>query len=613
MSESGAPVLAVDDLRIETTSGLEIVDEISFEAHAGEVLGLVGESGCGKTSTALALLGHARAGTRIARGSVRLDGSDDLLALPEAVRRRLRGAAVSYVPQDPASSLNPRQRVGRQILEVLKVHGESGAAADERVRTLVERVGLPPDRPFLRRYPFELSGGQQQRVAIAMALACTPRVVVLDEPTTGLDVTTQARVLDLVRELARDSRAAFVYVTHDLAVVDNLADRVAVMYAGRVVESGPRERVFREPAHPYTALLLGSVPRLAFRHELTGIAGTAPPPGDRPVGCSFAPRCPLASDVCRTSFPPPSAIEPARIVRCFHTDQAARLRAKIELRTDGGLAVPAEELVQVEQLVAAYGRGPQKQVVLHDVSFTISPGECLALVGESGSGKTTLGRCVVGLHAPESGAVRLHGAVLPATARARTRAQCQAIQIVFQNPDRSLNPNESVRQAVARPLRLFGTAGGPEAARVGELIERVRLPRTVLTRYPRELSGGEKQRVAIARALAAQPAVIVCDEITSALDVSIQAAIVSLLEELRDDGVALLFITHNLALVNSVADRVLVLESGEVREHGATEAVIKRPSHPYTHRLLASAPELGDVPVAERALLQDRDGGVTAR
>jgi peptide/nickel transport system ATP-binding protein len=614
MSETDAPALAVTDLRIETTGGLEIVDEISFEARAGEVLGLVGESGCGKTSTALALLGHARAGTRIARGSVVLEGKEDLLGLPESARRPLRGAAVSYVPQDPASSLNPRQRVGNQILEVLKVHGESGPGAGERVRTLVDRVGLPSERRFLRRYPFELSGGQQQRVAIAMALACTPHVVVLDEPTTGLDVTTQARVLDLVRELARDSRAAFIYVTHDLAVIDNLADRVAVMYAGRIVEEGPRPRVFRDPSHPYTALLLGSVPRLSFRHELTGITGTAPPPGDRPAGCSFAPRCPLASEKCREEFPGPSILALGHVVRCFHAAEAAALRAKLSLRTDEGAPPPAQELVRVEQLVAAYGRGAQKSVVLHDVSFAIGPGECLALVGESGSGKTTLGRCVVGLHAPESGTVRLEGAVLPATAHERTRAQCQAIQIVFQNPDRSLNPNENVRQAVARPLRLFRTAEGAETERVAELIERVRLPRTVLTRYPRELSGGEKQRVAIARALAARPAVIVCDEITSALDVSIQAAIVSLLEELRNDGVALLFITHNLALVNSVADRVLVLESGEIREHGATGAVIKHPTHPYTHRLLASAPELGDLPVTENGdLLQDRDSGVTAR
>jgi peptide/nickel transport system ATP-binding protein len=594
VSETDDPALVVEGLRIETSAGIEIVDEVSFEARVGEVLGLVGESGCGKTSTALALLGHARAGTRVVRGAAVLDGSYDLLRLSEAAKRRIRGAAISYVAQDPSASLNPRHRVGNQIAEMLMVHGAKARVAQEAVQELVDRVGLPAGTSFLRRYPFELSGGQQQRVAIAMALACRPRVIVLDEPTTGLDVTTQARVLALVRELARESRAAFIYVTHDLAVLDQLADRVAVMYAGRIVESGPREQVFRGPAHPYTALLLRSVPRISVRHELTGISGTAPAPGGRPAGCSFEPRCPLATDICRDEFPPTSLAAPGRIVRCFHVAETPKLQINVELRAGDEPTEGSEQLLRVEHVIAAYGRGSRKQVVVHDVSFSLAPGTCLALVGESGSGKTTLGRCIVGLHAPESGVVRLGDVALAASARDRTRAERQAVQIVFQSPERSLNPNETVWQAVARPLRLFGKGtDGHEFSRIAELIERVRLPRTVLHRFPRELSGGEKQRVAIARALAARPAVIVCDEITSALDVSIQAAIVELLEELREDGLALLFITHNLALVNSVADHVLVLESGEIREHGAKEQVIRRPSHPYTNSLLAAAPELG--------------------
>ena len=628
VSEQHDLVLAVEGLRIETSTGLEIVDEVSFEARTGEVLGLVGESGCGKTSTALAVLGHARIGTRIAAGSVVLEGKHDLLTLPQSARRRIRGRAISYVAQDPSSSLNPRHRVGDQIAETLVVHGTRAALAEETVLALVDRVGLPAQKSFLGRYAFELSGGQQQRVAIAMALACRPRVVVLDEPTTGLDVTTQARVLELVRELARESGAAFIYVTHDLAVIDQLADRVAVMYAGRIVESGPRERVFRAPAHPYTALLLGSVPRLSFRHELTGISGTAPSPGGRPAGCSFEPRCPLATDVCRRESPTPTAAGTGRIVRCFHSDRAPTLRVNLELRADDDVTAEKESLINVEEVVAAYGRDSRKHVVLHGISFSLSPGECLALVGESGSGKTTLGRCIVGLHAPESGVIRLGNVALATTARERTRGQRQAIQIVFQNPDRSLNPNETVKQAITRPFRLFGHGGDrPESVRIAELVERVRLPQTMLNRFPRELSGGEKQRVAIARALAAGPDVIVCDEITSALDVSIQAAIVALLEELRESGVALLFITHNLALVNSVADRVLVLESGEIREYGATEQVVRRPSHPYTGRLLAAAPELGVEnapghlgnessagPGRKRLdLVEERDSGASAR
>lgn len=594
MSEAGESVLSVSGLRIETSFGADIVDEVTFDLHAGEVFGLVGESGCGKTSTALALLGHARAGTRIVAGSVMLEGKQDVLRLSEVAKRRIRGDLISYVPQDPAASLNPRQRVGDQISETLVVHGTRGKIAETAVHDLVARVGLPSDRAFLRRYPFELSGGQQQRAAIAIALVCNPVVIVLDEPTTGLDVTTQARVLSLLRELARETQAAFVYVTHDLAVIDQLGDRVAVMYAGRIVELGDRETVFGSPAHPYTALLLGSVPRISVRHELTGIAGTAPPPGSRPPGCAFVTRCPLATDRCRHDFPPFTASGRGTLVRCFHTEQVPSLRVTRNLGS--GIQPPrtVDPLVSVDGVVASYGRGSQKHEVLHGVSLTIDPGECVALVGESGSGKTTLGRCIVGLHAPESGEIRLRGIAIAQSVRERTRVQRQAIQIVFQNPDRSLNPTETVRQAISRPLRLFRPTGSTtdESDEIAELVASVRLPPTALDRFPRELSGGEKQRVAIARALAAKPSVIICDEITSALDVSIQSAIVSLLAELRKQGLALFFITHNLALVNSVADRVLVLESGEICEHGNAADVIARPSHPYTRTLLTSAPEL---------------------
>jgi peptide/nickel transport system ATP-binding protein len=586
-------VLSVEGLRIETDDGVEILDEVSFSVDAGEVIALVGESGCGKTSAALALLGHARAGTRIARGAVLLAGQD-VLRLRQAGLRRLRGARISYVAQDPTASLNPRHRVGSQIAETLTVHGRSRGEAAGVVRELARRVHLPEDESFLRRYPFELSGGQQQRVAIAMALAGKPLVVVLDEPTTGLDVTTQARVLDLLRELSGETRIAFVYVTHDLAVVDGLADRVAVMYAGRIVETGPRERVFRRPAHPYTSLLLASVPRLSVRQALTGIAGTAPPPGARPDGCFFAPRCPLADERTRAEFPPAVEIEPGHAVRCWHAAEVIQ-HPPVELRSV--VSTPAADgLLRVTDLRASYG----KNTVLHGVSLGIAHGGCLALVGESGSGKTTLGRCVAGLHRPDAGEIALNGVPLAAHAGERARAERQAVQIVFQNPDRSLNPSQTVAQAIARPLRLFGLARrGAERTQIIELLERVRLPQRVLDRYPRELSGGEKQRVAIARALAAQPQLLVCDEITSALDVSIQAAIVSLLEELRLDGLALLFITHNLALVNSIADRVLVLESGEVREEGGIAAVIEHPTDAYTKALLAAAPELA-TPTQER-------------
>jgi oligopeptide/dipeptide ABC transporter ATP-binding protein len=587
-----SPILRVEGLRVETQAGTEIVQEISLEVGRGEVLSLVGESGCGKTTTALALLGHARPGTRIASGSVWLEGEDVLGMTPQRLRK-VRGSRISYVPQDPTSGLSPRHRVGAQIVEALVVHGSGAGAAHAICRELAARVGLPSDREFLRRYPFELSGGQQQRVAIAMALACKPVVVVLDEPTTGLDVTTQAQVLALLRDLGAETGAAFVYVTHDLAVVDNLADRVAVMYSGRIVELGPRGPVLRRPAHPYTTLLICSVPRLAFRQQLVGIAGTAPPPGHRPAGCFFAPRCPLADERCRAEFPPETEVEAAHSVRCW---RASELQPAVAARTSRNGRPPARApaLLEAEEVSASFGRGPRCRTVLHGVSLSIRPGECLALVGESGSGKTTLGRCIAGLHRPDSGSVRLNGEPLALWVGDRTQDQRRAIQIVFQNPDRSLNPSETVALAIERPLRLFDQTA-PIASRreAAQLLERVRLPVSKLDRYPRELSGGEKQRVAIARALAARPSLLVCDEISSALDVSIQAAIVALLEELRADDLALLFITHNLALVNSVASQVLVLEDGEIREHGSTAEVIERPTHVYTRELIAAVPELG--------------------
>jgi peptide/nickel transport system ATP-binding protein len=588
-------VLVVKGLRIETSDGTEIVDEVSFIVQSGEVLALVGESGCGKTSTALALLGHARRGTRIAAGSVFLDGRD-LLRLGPVALRRSRGAQVAYVPQDPATSLNPRQRIGKQMAEVLMVHGRDPVAAVHTVSALVQRVGLPDDGAFLRRYPFELSGGQQQRVLIAMALACEPRVVVLDEPTTGLDVTTQARVLELLRELGVVTGAAFVYVTHDLAVVDVIASQVQVMYAGRVVEAGPRAEVLRQPVHPYTALLVASVPRLAVRRRLEGITGTAPGPRARPAGCLFAPRCPLASDRCRAEFPPIVMIDQRHLVRCWHA--AERMpHASAATPVDCPLPPLTVPLLRVEGLVAAHGRGALRQAVVRGVTFSVGTGECLAVVGQSGSGKSTIGRCIVGLHAPEAGVLSLRGSPLASLAPERQQSERQAIQLIFQNPERSLNPNETVGAAIQRPLRLFSIAErGSERAQAADLLDRVRLPRSMLDRYPRELSGGEKQRVAIARALAARPSLLLCDEITSSLDVSTQAAIVGLLGDLKESGLASLFITHNLALVHSIADRILVLEDGEVRELGPVDQVIARPAHRYTRDLIAAAPELGRTP-----------------
>jgi peptide/nickel transport system ATP-binding protein len=470
------------------------------------------------------------------------------------------------------------------------VHGVDRATAVSTVSNLFARVRLPTDRSFLRRYPFELSGGQQQRVAIAAALAPRPSVVALDEPTTGIDVTTQASVLQLLSELARDSRAAFVYVTHDLAVVNGLADRVMVMYAGSDVESGPRERVFRAPAHPYTSMLLSAVPRLTAAQQLIGIAGTAPAPGAKPPGCAFEPRCPLAVKRCGLEPPPLAPVMPGHSVRCW---RSADVRPPMTQPRPERVAMRDQPLLVVSDLAASYGRGRRGREVVHGISFDLQAGDCFALVGESGSGKTTLGRCVAGLHRPARGSVELDGSLLAGTVSERTATQRRDIQIVFQNPDRSLNPRETVGRAIWRPLRIFqGLRYASAKPVIDELLEKVRLRPEMRDSYPRELSGGERQRVAIARALAARPRLLICDEITSSLDVSIQATIVALLDGLRSDGLALLFITHNLALIRSVATQTLVMQEGNAREWGETHAVIESASHPYTQALIAAAPDL---------------------
>ena len=585
--------VAVDvrDLRIELTGrGADVVDEISLEIRPGEVLGLVGESGSGKTTVGMALLGHVRRGGRLGGGAVLIDGRD-LAQLDDAALRQLRGGTVAYIPQDPGTSLNPALRLRVQLREMLDAHsGSQGRQErDARMREALEEVALPSDDAFLARYPHQLSGGQQQRVAIAMAFACRPGVIVCDEPTTGLDVTTQARVLETVRDLCRSHSVAALYVSHDLAVVAELADRVAVMYAGRIVEVGTRDQLFAAPRHPYTRRLLRAVPDLEGKRAVVGIPGHAPLPGMRPEGCFFAPRCSLATDECRREFPPAFEFGAGHRVRCYHAAEAPS-----EVPVEGGAAAVTvvrepELALAVRGLDAHHGT----RATLFEIELELLRHECLALVGESGSGKTTLARCIAGLHKDYTGAVCLREDVLPHAARARSAAARQQIQYVFQNPYASLNPRRTVGQAIARQLELFFPGHRDMGTRVAECLERVALSASAAGSYPDQLSGGERQRVAIARALAAEPAVMVCDEITSALDVSVQAAIIDLLRELRTSmGLSILFITHNLALIRTIADRVAVMTEGRIVELGPTAQVLERPSAPYTQQLLANTPSI---------------------
>jgi peptide/nickel transport system ATP-binding protein len=583
----------VDDLRIGLVgTDIDVVDEIGLEIYPGEVLGLVGESGSGKTTVGMALLGHVRRGGAVNGGAIRIDGRD-LSALNEGELRRLRGGTVSYIPQDPGTALNPALRIGMQLAEILEAHASSMSNEQRkaRLREALEEVALPSDDAFLKRYPHQLSGGQQQRVAIAMAFANRPRVIVCDEPTTGLDVTTQARVLETVRDLCRSHQVAALYVSHDLAVVAELADRVAVMYAGRIVESGPRERMFQNPRHPYTRRLLKAVPDIAGKRTVVGIPGHAALPGNRPQGCFFHPRCDFAQQDCREAFPPVSDLGAAHQVRCYHHERAIQEPPPEGAGQAEGRQIGADVVLAVQSLDAHYG----SRHTLFDIDVEVHRNECLALVGESGSGKTTLARCVAGLHKDYTGKVRLGDAVLPEAARARSQEARREIQYVFQNPYASLNPRRTVGQTIARQLALFGTAGGRRdvGRRVGECLERVALSSSAANRFPDQLSGGERQRVAIARALAADPKLLVCDEVTSALDVSVQAAIIELLGKLRQQmGLSLLFITHDLALIRTIADRVVVMTDGRIVEQGTTEAIFTSPSADYTRKLLANTPSI---------------------
>jgi peptide/nickel transport system ATP-binding protein len=582
------PVLSVQGLVLTTRAGRRIVDGVSLEVGKGELLGVVGETGCGKTSTALACLGFFRPGIKHAGGTIVVAG-EKISAMPERRRRELRGKVISYVPQEPGVALNPSLRIGEQIRRMVALHSPTDDE-DAVVVSAVERVELPGTEEFLRRYPHQLSGGQQQRVAIAVALACRPAVVVLDEPTTGLDVLVQAGLLDEIKRLQAATGVAMVYVSHDVAAVASIADQMAVMYAGRIVEQGPTNAVIGTPRHPYTRGLIRAIPDSRAPKQLVGIPGLAAR-GDAWEGCAFRDRCELRSEEC-SAEPELAVIALNHLVRCFHWDRSTSALPIAEATWQAPDRV--QPLLEVTELHAAHVSRSERVVASAGVSFAIAPGECLALVGASGSGKTTIARCIAGLHVPESGVIKLGDVVVPARARDRPREIRRRIQIVFQNPYDSLNPRHTAGDAIARPARLLrGLSGSAARKDALLLLEKVRLPAAVADRYPAELSGGERQRVAIARALAAGPDLLVCDEITSALDVSVQAAVLNVIDDLRRDlGVGVLLISHDLGVVASVASEIAVLRKGEVCEMGSTREVMTCPRDEYTRQLVEAAPSL---------------------
>ena len=606
-----APLIQLENLAVtfQTPRGsFRAVRSASLEIARGEVLGLVGESGCGKSTVAFAMMNYLP-GTAQVEGAVRFEGMD-IADISDSDLRELRGNRIAMVYQDPITSLNPSMRVGPQIEEAIREHLDMDSdAVQRRAVELFDSVGLADPERIGSRYPHELSGGQQQRVVIAMALACDPHLLIMDEPTTGLDVTTEATILDLIVELKDRVNAGILFVSHNLGVIARVADRVAVMYAGEIVEEAPVRELFKNPRHPYTVGLLSCVPQPpgddGVELQLRSIPGTVFDAQNMQTdSCLFAPRCPLARDECHQTSPPIAQVADGHAAKCFyHSEVTDDLWGELRERlvkppSNGGLPV-----LNAEDLRKFYGGGRRKYILfgppvrqpvraLVDVDMEVESGRTLGIVGESGSGKSTAARAIVGLEARDRGTLELRGQTLEGDVGDRTEEQRSSMRMVFQNPTASLNPKLPIKHAITRALRKFaGVSRSESQQRAEQLMNAVGLDPLYLNRRPSELSGGQQQRVALASAFAASPDLVVADEAVSALDVSVQAQVLNLLEEhQRETGNSYVFITHDLGVVRYVSDDILVLYAGHVAEYGPSEAVLSAPSHPYTEALLSAAP-----------------------
>jgi peptide/nickel transport system ATP-binding protein len=603
------PALEIEGLRVAYRirgADREVLRELNLRIDQGESYGLVGESGCGKSTAALTTMRYLPRSGRVASGSVKVGGRN-LYSLSSGELRRLRSGVVSMVYQDPGRALNPSLTIGLQVREVFEIHGRNAADSLAGAREMLRRVRIAdPDR-VLDRYPHQLSGGMQQRVCIAMALASKPTLLILDEPTTGLDATVEAEVLDLVAQLRADLGTAILFISHNLAVVAKMCDRVGILYGGALAEEGAARELFRDPRHPYTAALLQCLPRANQQKNtsrLPTIPGGLPSPGEIVPGCAFAARCAYADSRCRSEAPELRDFG-GRRTRCHYPERIVATAPAQTVAAFGASEGQAPVLLRLDSVNKSYGTSNGAVKVLREVSFELRAGETLGVVGESGSGKSTLAKIILGLTPHDDGGrIELDGLAVPPDLRRRTGEQVKSVQIVFQNPESALNRSHAVDRIIGRALtKLAGIRGADRQSRIASLLDSVRVPARFFSAFPRELSGGLKQRVAIARAFAGEPRVVVCDEPTSALDVSVQAAILNLLTDLQTQkSVAYLFISHDLGAVRYVADRIVVLYLGRILELGAAGKVFRGPHHPYTEALLSSAPSLDGRPRERVAL-----------
>jgi peptide/nickel transport system ATP-binding protein len=596
------PAIELQDLEVVyRVRGVDrrVLRGVTLTIDKGESYGLVGESGCGKTTAAFAIMRSLPRNGRVVSGSIRADG-EDLLAMGEADVRRLRARTISMVYQNPAAALNPAIRVGSQVAEVFRLLGGEKDESVERTRAMLEKVQISDPERVMRRYPHQLSGGMQQRVVIAMALASDPTLLILDEPTTGLDATVEAEVLDIVAALRLEFGTSILFISHNLGVIRRMCEQVGVLYAGRLVEEGETKEVLANPRHPYTVGLLRCIPRGGLskdRDRLDTIPGYLPQLGADLPGCVFAGRCTLAREVCHTDEPPFHALGGGHSSRCHFHEEAAALARATPPRAERAVDAPSGNgpVVRLEHVNKTFMQEGQQVAALVDINLAVERGETLGLVGESGSGKTTLARVLLGLTSPDQDStIELSGQPLEAKIVNRDPKQVQALQIVFQNPDSALNRRFSVRRIIGRALKkLLGMEGETREKRLREIAESVRFDAALLSARPVQLSGGLKQRVAIGRAFAGEPQVVVCDEPTSALDASVQAAILNLLADLQaDEGVTYIFISHDLGVVRFLSDRIAVLYLGRIMELGGAEVVFNPPHHPYTEALLSAVPTL---------------------